>query len=305
MKNKPAKVTPSVVNPLQAVCGRADAPLHIGNVRIPCYVLENGTRVITELGVKNGVGLAKAGNRSIRAFLENLNLDPKTLGSKPLEHLDSIPFKRTEGPMASGYDARVLPMVWRSILKANDAGKLSKKHLHLVDHCRTMAYAVMDVGIVALVDEATGYQDIREKDELQRLLDLYIRREAKPHAKMFPMEFFEQVARLKNWKWVENPQMYRAIGHLINSLIYKRLPLGVLEALREVNPTNENGNRTRKHHQHLTYEMGETHLQFQVNACTAMMRGSSSWEGFLRGYERAFPRPNNPAQYDLIDEDAA
>ena len=38
----------------------------------------------------------------------------------------------------------------------------------------TIIRSVAKVGIVALVDEATGYQYEREKDELQKILKAYL-----------------------------------------------------------------------------------------------------------------------------------
>src|SRR5947209_460795 len=40
----------------QAVCGSPDQPLRIGNVEIQCYVLEDGTRVLSQAGFLEALG---------------------------------------------------------------------------------------------------------------------------------------------------------------------------------------------------------------------------------------------------------
>jgi hypothetical protein len=50
------------------------------------------------------------------------------------------------------------------------------------------------VGIVALVDEATGFQDIRARDDLHKILEAYIAKELLPWTKRFPNEFYKEIA---------------------------------------------------------------------------------------------------------------
>jgi hypothetical protein len=46
------------------------------------------------------------------------------------------------------------------------------------------------VGIIALVDEATGYQKVREKQALQLKLQAFIAEDMQEWAKLFPDEFW-------------------------------------------------------------------------------------------------------------------
>jgi hypothetical protein len=45
------------------------------------------------------------------------------------------------------------------------------------------------VGIIALVDEATGYQEVRDHEALQEILKRYISEELLVWVRTFPMEF--------------------------------------------------------------------------------------------------------------------
>jgi hypothetical protein len=54
------------------------------------------------------------------------------------------------------------------------------------------------VGIVALIDEATGYQEVRDRKALQSILNsilnAFLRKELAAWALRFPKEFYEQVS---------------------------------------------------------------------------------------------------------------
>ena len=53
------------------------------------------------------------------------------------------------------------------------------------------------IGIIALVDEATGYQEVRDREALQALLDRYLRKELAAWAKKFPDDFYKEIFRLR------------------------------------------------------------------------------------------------------------
>lgn len=105
--------------------------------------------------------------------------------------------------------------------------------------------AFAKVGIIALVDEATGYQDKRAQNALAKILEKFIAEEMQPHTKTFPEEFYRQIFRLRGWEWkpwtVKKPGV---IGHYTNDIVYERLAPDVLDELKRPNPTNEAGNRT-------------------------------------------------------------
>jgi hypothetical protein len=145
------------------------------------------------------------------------------------------------------------------------------------------------VGITALVDEATGYQQVRDRDELHRILEAYIAKELLPWTKRFPDEFYGQMFRLRGWQYsppsVKRPKY---VGKLTNELIYEKLPKGVLEELRSKNPVTPRGYRKHKHFQFLTEDIGNPHLEKQVVSVTTLMRASPNWATFERLFKRAF-----------------
>ena len=79
------------------------------------------------------------------------------------------------------------------------------------------------VGIIALVDEATGYQDIRVKNALEEILNKFLLEDAKKYAVTYPLELYKQWFRLNGWEWKpENAQKRPSvIGTWTKDLIYK------------------------------------------------------------------------------------
>ena len=148
------------------------------------------------------------------------------------------------------------------------------------------------VGIIALVDEATGYQAERAKEELSRILAHYIAEELRPWLKTFPDPFFEQVYRLQGWEYRPGTaKRTQYVGKLINKYIYGELPPGVLDELRRRNPTTEKGYRRHKHFQFLTADTGHPHLDKQITVVTTLMRIASDRDEFEELFGRAFSKP--------------
>ena len=159
--------------------------------------------------------------------------------------------------------------------------------------------ALAKVGIVALVDEVTGFQVDRDRNELHRLLSVYLSDERLAWAKRFPDEFYRQIYRLKNWKWPVGRAKTPLLGHITNDIVYDRLPPGVLKKLRELNPTQDDTKRRKwKHHQFLSAEVGQPDLRDHILQILPIMRISRDWNAFKRHLDIAFPKVGT--QIDLL-----
>ena len=90
------------------------------------------------------------------------------------------------------------------------------------------------IGITALVDEATGYQYEREKDELQKILKAYISEELLQWQKTFPEKYYQEIFRLNGWDFTLSSIKKRpgVVGIWTNKLIYEQLPKGCLKSLK-------------------------------------------------------------------------
>ncbi len=191
-----------------------------------------------------------------------------------------------------GYEAHVLADLCQAILDARESGLLkTKQEKRYGVACYVLSRAFMKVGIDALVDEATGYQEIRDRLALQAILDKYLRKELAAWAKRFPDEFYEQLFRLRNWEWkgmkVNRPQV---VAGYTRDLVYERLAPGILKELEVKNPKDDRGRRKHKHHQWLTDEVGHPALAQHLYALVSLMRAAKGWKDFYQLVQRAFPK---------------
>jgi hypothetical protein len=206
--------------------------------------------------------------------------------------------------VALGYRAEMLPEICRVFVQARAAGKLAKSQERVAAACEALLAGFATVGIIALVDEATGFQADRTKDELERILSAYVSPELLPWTRRFGEPFYEQVFRLEGWDY-KPPQVKRPkhLAWLTDELIYKKLPEGVRDKLRAQNPPNEKGRRKFKNHQFLTNEIGEPHLQSQIIAVTTLMRASRDKKEFKRLFAHAFPKKTQQLALPNIETD--
>ncbi len=292
--------------PLKVVAGEPDRPLVIGYNEIPCYVLEDGTRVLSRIGMLRAIGRqgkAKGGRQydrefQIPVFLTANNLKP-FISQDLLENSAPLVFSRGGNRMI-GYKAEFLPKVCEVFLDAREAGKLRPNQQHIAEACKILYRGFATVGIIALVDEATGYQEIRDRNALNKILDAFLLPARARWAKRFPDEFYQEIFRLRGWPWqgmkVNRPQI---VGHYTNDIVWDRLAPGVLAELERINPKTESGKRRSKHHQYLTPDIGHPALQKHLNGVIVLMNSviessppERSWNEFRRRLQRVFPKVN-------------
>lgn len=280
--------------------------IRIGDMTLDCANLPDGRRVIGESTIMQALGRGYSGYYSQRdaagpAVLARY-LSPAALRPfipKDLMELQSrqIAYITPHGSLAKGIQAEALPKICRVWIEARSAGKLRGAQLATAKKAEILSFGLAEVGVIALVDEATGYQAERARDELQKILEAYISRELLPWTQRFPDEFFRQIYRLHDWEFkpgtIKGP---RYVGKLINKLVYQPLPPGVLEELKQKNPPNERGYRRYRHHQFLTEDVGHPHLNRQIIEVTTLMRVADSKAGFEALFRRAFPRRGQQAE---------
>ena len=189
----------------------------------------------------------------------------------------------------------LLPMVCEVYLRFRDDCIKHKRgygpQKHIIEACDILMRGLARVGIIALVDEATGYQADRARDELSRILQAYIAEELRPWIKTFPNEFFRQIYRIHGWELKPGSNHRPSyVGKFINRYIYQELPPGVLEELRNRNPITDRGYRKHKHFQLLTADTGSPHLDRQITAVTMIMKVSDSKSDYEQKFQRAFAK---------------
>ena len=207
----------------------------------------------------------------------------------------------TGGAIATGYRANLLPEVCNVYLEARLAGVLHSNQYHIAERCEVLIRGLATVGIIALVDEATGYQDVRAKRALAKILEEFIAKDLQPWTKTFPYEFYTEIARLKNWREIYSIKRPSVVGHYTNDIVYERIAPRLLEELRNVNPTLPTGGRQHRYHQWFTPEFGHPRLKEHLAAVTALMRAAPNWTAFQRSLQRAFHKLNENLPLPIED----
>lgn len=250
--------------------------LVIGETILDCAVLDDKTRVISQNSMQKALGRQKLGGKTSREarqmalrgeiprFLAANNLLP-LIPNNLKSGGGVIKYVTPNQKVAEGVKATLIPDICDVYLQARQLRILSRNQEHIAQHAELIVRGLATVGITALVDEATGFQVERARDELQIILKKYIAEEMMPWTMKFPHAFFKATLKLYGYQYEPNQKKRpQFLGNFINKWVYKQLPEGVLEELRNRNPYNDSGNRTHRHHQFLTENVGQEQLNKQI-----------------------------------------
>ena len=278
--------------------------LKIGEIAFPCSVLANGMRVLTQSDFMTGMGMYYSGwvaNNPVAVADDDPAEMPHFLAFKSLKpfvdrHLGGlqsvvVKYKTERGAIAHGVRAEVIPKICDVWIDADKEITLGRRQKEVAEKARVLMRALAHVGIIGLVDEATGYQKVRARDELQKILAAYIAPELLPWAKRFPDSYYEHLHRVRGWNYEPGSNARNAyIGKLTNSLIYEQLPNGVLDELKAKNPRDPISKRRKHtHHELLTRGVGHPHLDKQILVVTTLLSISDTWLEFTRHFTKKFP----------------
>ncbi|WP_394125204.1 P63C domain-containing protein [Psychrobacter nivimaris] len=281
--------------------------MHIGGIDLECYVLEDGRRVFNKKGMAKAIGLKSDGGNS---FMRTIGR--KGLGSEIDDRLQNsienpilLNYLRSDPNHA--YEADVLVEVCKAIKRAHDAGKLTSTQKDLYYQSVAILNAFAKIGVVALIDEATGYQTERSPDALRLLVQQYLEEEKREWQKEFPDEFYRELNRIygsqstatrKSGAIVINKPQHFA--KFTRSYVYEPLENGaVLEELDKLNPKiDDKGNRKNRFHQHMTEEYGVEKLRLQMREVLTLLKISDTITEFKRMFKKRFPQSGD--QMDLL-----
>lgn len=270
-----------------------EAPLIVGDIELACAVLEGGVRVLSQRQTLHALGRSRQGKKEsegeLPSFLRANNLKP-FINNELTKETNFIEYRPKErGRTAYGIRAKLLPMICEVFINAHAAGVLLKNQLPTAERCRILQNGLAQVGIIALIDEATGYQDIRTKRALAEILEQYLAEKAMKWSRTFPLEFYRQIYRLHNWEWKEletgkKPPTPYIIGRFTDNLVYRRMAPGLLEELRERNPE-----RRVRHHQWFNPDRGHPQLREHISHVITVMKISDTWETLRKNIDKVFP----------------
>ena len=280
---------------------RHEGILKVGGWQMPCWVLENEKRIISQRAFMEVVGMRYSSTmpfkERVAELLDYNNRRPASV-VEILHAIDNpIKFLTAEQFTAFGYEGGLIVDFCNAVLLARRMGAITGAALMYAEAAERLISSVAKVGIDALIDEATGYQEVRDKEAL---LDKYLRHEFSAWAKRFPNEFYEQLFRLKGWEWkgmkINRPS---CVGSYTNDLVYSRLEVGLLKELQVRNPwLVEKGKRDGYHHTLLTEDFGVPRLAQHLHTLITIMKGfgDKKWERFIEFVDRTLPRKGDSVQ---------
>lgn len=237
--------------------------LDLVGVQLPCYVLDDGQRIIGRTAA-NEMLTGVRGSGKFEGTISVASLKPFLDSESIIGQLVAFRLPDVEGlgKNVKGLPADLLIDVCRGFVAAlessynqpsdTDYPLLTPRQREMAIQASIFLGAVAKVGLDALIDEATGYQEVREKDALAIKLKAYLEDEMRKWEKTFPDELWMEFGRLTNWQGSikRRPKYW---GKLVMELIYEYLDPDVAQWLRENAPKPRGG---QNYHQWLSSQYG-------------------------------------------------
>jgi hypothetical protein len=293
-----------------------DGPLQIGDMTLVAAVLESGKRLLSQGTFLQALGRSRTPKAGTGGFstVDGLPffLQAEVLRCFITEDLlmstTPILFRLKNGQRTVGYDADLLPLVCqvyqslhrsltdrmasKNAAEANKAKSTYNRYKHIIEACDRLIAGFGQRGIRAMVDDATGYQADRAKEDALKIVEAFISPQLMPWTRRFPHEFFRMVYGLYGWEYkagaVKHP---RYLGMFIRKYVYGQFPNQVMQELDCRNPMDESGRRKNKQHQYLTVDIGHPVLDRAITVDMTLLQLAQTPKHFDELFNRAIGAP--------------
>lgn len=283
-----------------------EGDMKVAGMELPVAVTSDGVRLMISKAFMTALKRPWKGSYArteLPNFIAAKNLLPY-ITNELMDVLDPVEFINKRGQKAQGYRVELLQLVCEAYLDARRAGVLTQSQERVAEQSEILLRGFARLGILGLVDEATGYQRDRATDALAKILEQFIAKELQPWVKTFDNEFYEQMFRLRGLDFpnetVKRPQYF---GHLTNDIIYRRLAPGVIEELKRTEPKTPSGRRKGTIQQRLTPAIGHPKLREHLASVTTIMDLSDDYPDFMRKLDKRHPRYNENLSFDFGPDD--
>ena len=279
---KPAKPAPLDIAPVLPIA-LFPGKLRMGITEFSVYVLDNGKRVMAQREVVR-VLTGRRETGKLTSYLQ-------TQALKPFIDADSISRQTIQFSipgtqyLGNGYEATLLLDICDAYLRARDERALAAQQLDIAKQAEIITRACAKVGIIALIDEATGYQAFRKKQELQLKLQVFIADDLQEWALMFPPEFWFELARLEGVHYSPRSRPLRW-GKYIMAFVYDAIDGDIGKELRKKNP---DPHFKKNHHQWLK-EFGRQKVHDQIQRVVTIMKLCDGMDEFRQKFAKVFKK---------------
>lgn len=261
--------------------------LQIGDVELGCHVLSDGRRVLTQGEVVRAI----TGGSDTSNLTRYLERNPLTKDLNPTMIRFTVPSLPTA---AVGLEAPVLIEICDKYLEARDKKLLKGRQYSLAARAEVVIRACAKVGIIALIDEATGYQKLRAERALRLKVQAFIAEDMQEWARMFPEEFWYELARLEGVRYSARSRPLRW-GKYVMMFVYDAIDPDIGRELRRKNP---NPRFSRNHHQWLK-QFGRDKVHDQIQSVVTIMKLCDDMDEFREKFARVFRK--TPLQLSFDD----
>jgi hypothetical protein len=242
-----------------------------GGIALPCYVLEDGRRVISRNGATGLLTDGKGGG-NLESYLRVEALKPYMPDDLPGQMVE-FSLENVVNKTARGIQAETFLEICRAYVTAHAAGALqTDRQINIATKSAMFLAACAKVGLIALIDEATGYQYDRPQDALRFKIKLYLEEEMRKWEKTFPDELWTEFGRLTNWSGTVH-QRPKYWGKLVTELVYEYLDPDVAQWLKEHMPKPRHG---QNYHQWLSSQFGLKRLMEHLWMLVGMARACAN-----------------------------
>ena len=290
--------------------------LHIAGLELSVVVLPSGQRIVSQAGFLRAIGRSRSlrGGTGVTSSVDSV---PFFLQNKVFQgyssEIESMPakpvfYRDMHNKKGVGYDALLLPRVAELYLMLRDdlmkdRGSIPRTLTPYIAASDILIRGLADVGMIALVDEATGYQNDRAKDALAKILNEFIAKEIRPWVKTFPDEFYENMFRLQGLNFPRDIQKRpKYFGIFTNDIIYERLAPAVLEELKKLTPKTETGRLKQHLHRRLSDGIGHPKLREHLASVITLMKISKDYKSFHKLLDQVHPKFGDNLQLPLGDQ---
>lgn len=229
---------------------RFQGTLALGTSEVECHVLENEERVLSLRSVMRSIAERETG--ALADYIGVSALKPFINADLVVAELREFEIPGIPG-LAKGMTAETFLEICTAYVNALKSDALATdRQREIAFKCSILLASCAKVGLIALIDEATGYQHVRAEDALQVKLKAFITDELRAWEKTFPDELWKEFGRLEGW---QGPLHLRPRwwGKLVMELIYDALDPDIADHLRKNKPPPRAG---MNYHQWMTADIG-------------------------------------------------
>lgn len=267
--------------------------LKFGAMEVECAVLDDGRRGLLGKHFAKALGYAeKTPSDRFSRFL--IEFAPNYMNGK--EKAGSPVSNPGRGGRAQFIEAEAVVEAIDNVIEAAVEGRTRKWQSRQVAACLAIRRGLGVVGLVSLIDEATGYQYSRAPDALQDLIGRLIRKHVADWERRFEPEYYRALAKLTNTRYMGGGPKPAIWGWITLHYVYEEVfPTEVLAELQARKGESE------KLHQWLT-DKGIAPLERQIDRVRDFARTSANLADFKARMSAISTRPG---QIGLLYPDAA